>query len=249
MIGKKLTKEEVIELIDLYKNDTSKKDLSNRYNITIDSVSRILNRNGVDSKYYGKINKSEHQNVIDMYVNGMTQNEIAQIYNVSSDCVRHILKKSGIKRQPRFSIDDIHNIIDMYNSDMSTSEIGKIYGISDETIRVLLTKHNIPLKHRKYHIDENYFDQIDDVNKAYILGLLYADGYHNEQSHTISITLQEQDRHILEEIRCLIKCDKPLKFVCNSKYKQTYSDCYQLYFTSKHMSKNSQNMDLFKIKV
>lgn len=102
-IGKKLTKEEVIELIDLYKNGTSKKDLSNRYNITIDSVSRILNRNGVDSKYYGKINKSEHQNVIDMYVNGMTQNEIAQIYNVSSDCVRHILKKNPVlKDNPDF---------------------------------------------------------------------------------------------------------------------------------------------------
>ena len=54
---------------------------------------------------------------------------------------------------------------------------------------------------RRYNLDEEYFDNINSQNKAYILGFLYADGSNNPKKHTVSISLQEEDRYILEWMR------------------------------------------------
>ena len=70
-----------------------------------------------------------------------------------------------------------------------------------------------------YKIRENYFDFIDDENKSYILGLLYADG-NNQMSplHTITLQLQEGDKKILEKIRDLVFIsDRPLAYVKSGK--------------------------------
>lgn len=48
-----------------------------------------------------------------------------------------------------------------------------------------------------YNKKLDYFDQIDTEEKAYFLGLLYADG-HNRNGR-FSIGLHEQDKHILEK--------------------------------------------------
>jgi len=66
----------------------------------------------------------------------------------------------------------------------------------------LLEKHRIQKSvsqaQRKYSLNENYFDEIDTSNKAYILGFLYADGYNNRINNTVVLSLFKQDREILE---------------------------------------------------
>lgn len=50
---------------------------------------------------------------------------------------------------------------------------------------------------RKYNVNDNYFDIIDNQNKAYILGFLYADGCNYERGY-FKIDLQEEDKYMLE---------------------------------------------------
>lgn len=52
---------------------------------------------------------------------------------------------------------------------------------------------------RRFTFNEHYFDNIDTEDKAYILGLLFADG--NNHKNTISIGLQEKDKKILEIVK------------------------------------------------
>lgn len=40
---------------------------------------------------------------------------------------------------------------------------------------------------RKYTINEKYFEKVDTPEKAYILGLLYADGYNSEKTGRINL--------------------------------------------------------------
>jgi len=65
---------------------------------------------------------------------------------------------------------------------------------------------NLPFKKsfcvKKRSIDEYFFEKIDNNEKAYILGLLYADG--NICNNSIKIKLHRKDRYILEEISKLI---------------------------------------------
>lgn len=56
---------------------------------------------------------------------------------------------------------------------------------------------------RKYNVDDNFFDVIDTEAKAYILGLLCADGYlmKNGNSTGVGIDLNYKDTYLLEMIK------------------------------------------------
>lgn len=66
---------------------------------------------------------------------------------------------------------------------------------------------------RKYKINENFFSVIDTEEKAYALGLIYADGYINKQETQINLTLSEKDVDILKKLNGLIYInDHPLMY-------------------------------------
>lgn len=65
-----------------------------------------------------------------------------------------------------------------------------------------------------YKLNENFFSTINSNEKAYFLGLLYADGnnYITDKIRQVSIELQEEDKKILELFKNAIETDKPLKY-------------------------------------
>ena len=120
-------------------------------------------------------------------------------------------------------------------------EICRTLLISESVIRKTLDRNNVKRRstsecNRRYALNEHYFDEINTPSKAYILGLLYADGYHNVKDNTISITLQEEDKHILESINILINSNRPLRFINNNEKNPNWKNCYQLSFTSPYVS-------------
>ena len=63
---------------------------------------------------------------------------------------------------------------------------------------------------REYQINEDFFDNIDTEEKAYILGFFYADGTNCELNGSligISFTQLEQDIDILEKIKSAMEAD------------------------------------------
>lgn len=67
------------------------------------------------------------------------------------------------------------------------------------------------IRKSKYTLNHYYFDIIDNEHKAYWLGFLYADGYHQETRYRIKLSIQEKDDYILEEFRKDINSNKPIK--------------------------------------
>lgn len=106
-------------------------------------------------------------------------------------------------------------IIDKYISGISINKLSKEYKLDWHWIERMLIRNNVVIK-RQYKINENYFDNIDTPNKAYILGFLYADGgntsNYNKKRYCITITLQEADNQILYDIKKEIGYDAPIKF-------------------------------------
>ena len=143
-----------------------------------------------------------------------------------------------------FSKEQEEQIIDMYtNQGISTVKIGKEFNCGNKVIAKVLERYEIPrtcVGSRKYFLNEHYFDKIDTPNKAYILGFLYADGCNFPKKQTISMSLEEQDKEILEKIRLEIGSDKPLEFIQQSKRKDKdndyhYNDMWRFLMFSKHM--------------
>ena len=60
----------------------------------------------------------------------------------------------------------------------------------------------------KFKVDSNFFNVIDTQEKAYILGLLTADGCNYEKDGSVKIDLVEDDVHILNSIKDALKTKK-----------------------------------------
>ena len=93
-----------------------------------------------------------------------------------------------------------------------SSHIARYCNVDDGTIIYYLKKYNIPIRSRsesckitkakKYKLNEDYFEFIDDAHKAYWLGFLMADGTMREHKVgclQLSFELCEDDVYILDQ--------------------------------------------------
>lgn len=68
-------------------------------------------------------------------------------------------------------------------------------------------------EHGKYTYDKTYFDAVDTPDKAYILGLLYADGWNTDKStHAVGISLKARDGYLLEKIGQKLQYTGPVRY-------------------------------------
>lgn len=189
-----------------------------------------------------RITDEQINKIIEMYLQDYSKVYIAKQLGISSQSVTKYLVKNEIKQKEYFLSDDEKNLIcKLYiDQDMSIKEISNKLNVDNMSVKRALQKNNIQLRTlseslRKYSLDETYFDNIDSPNKAYILGFLYADGNVGKDRYTIQLSLQEEDRHILEKIKQELKSDIPLYFKeCNSK-NPNHKNIYSLIINNKHM--------------
>lgn len=154
-----------------------------------------------------------------------------------------------------FTDNEIKDIIDSYLNGESSVKIGKRYGISHKTILKTLHKNNVEVSQkklvRKYTLNENYFDDINTPNKAYILGFLWADGHNGISKSTLTMSLQEEDFEILEKIRHELNSNKPLEYLDYSNkhdFGYHYKNQYRINVFSKHMCMSLENLGMLQNK-
>jgi len=119
-------------------------------------------------------------------------------------------------------------IIKAYQNGDYFRKIEKQYHIDIRTIKNILNKNNIKVKKRiwrKHIINEKYFDSIDSEDKAYFLGLLYADGCVAKSGHNICLTLKNNDKHILEKFAEFVY-NSPNNVICDRVSKQKPYNTY-----------------------
>lgn len=118
----------------------------------------------------------------------------------------------------RLNEDQIKELISLHLTNKYTSrELGIIFDRNQTTIIDALKRRGYHFRKasevkRKYPVDKHYFNNINTPEKAYVLGLLYADGSNNEQKGLVTIVLKENDHNILQKISDLIQPLKPVKF-------------------------------------
>ncbi len=98
----------------------------------------------------------------------------------------------------------------------SIRRMAKELDISPDKIRWALKKYDIHRQqthrnfpeYRKHQLNLHYFDNIDNEDKAYFLGYLYADGYVNDQCMRLNI--HNQDYHILQKFCECLESDETI---------------------------------------
>lgn len=106
-------------------------------------------------------------------------------------------------------ISEIGNELDLFSTDVSqiVKQLKK-EGRAKNEDRFIFTKVR-----RKYTIDDEYFEKIDTEEKAYFLGLLYADGCLCPNHNSVKLFLKYDDVEILEKFKTSIGSDKPLIYI------------------------------------
>lgn len=99
------------------------------------------------------------------------------------------------------------------------TEIGKEIGVNRKQVGFYLKENGYisksPLPQskkpwRKYTFNESFFEVIDSEEKAYWLGLLYADGYVSEKKTSVELGLKEDDKTHLEKLKASINSNHKL---------------------------------------
>lgn len=236
-----ITRDKYPEIIDLYKSGYKQKDIAAMYGVDQTTISDILTKLGIHSLNNGRrvIDINEYDNIINMYLNGMKQKDIASQYNVSTNVIGTILRNNSVQPRTRLSSEMRNNIIDMYLSGENKENISNMTNVSYSTVVRVLKESSIQIRSRSdikkiYHCNEHYFDEIDTPNKAYILGILYADGCITDDRH-VSLTLQDGDVDILNRINKELNSDRLLLFINKKKENPKWLNAYQLTFNSEHM--------------
>lgn len=197
-----------------------------------------------------KIPVSEHQNIIEMYTNGMPQPQIAEKYNVGRTTITYILCKYDVHRKDRKTAFDIHKdeMRRMYEGGFTVLEIADKYHVCEESLRKKLNAWGVSMRHSLYTANDYYFDTIDHQDKAYIMGIWWADGYNNVSRNTILMSLQEGDKDILDKINLAIENTNPLNYLRNNDINPRWQNAYRMAVTSPHMSKTLESYGMVQAK-
>ena len=142
---------------------------------------------------------------------------------------------------------DIYNMY--YEEKKSFKIIQEKYKVSQTVLRRIFIENNWQIRKRtdqfiKYSVDESYFDIIDNSDKAYCLGLLYADGCNHTDSNTIDIELQDRDVFVLQKMNSFLHNTRPLKFYSSVNSINRKKDTYKLAFRGEHISKQLSHLGM-----
>lgn len=103
-------------------------------------------------------------------------------------------------------------LIKLYEEGESLASLNRLTHLSTQNIKNILMANNIHIrsrseqtiftnKRRKKSVNDFYFTNIENVNQAWLLGFLAADGSISKENNSIKIALSSIDREILEKIK------------------------------------------------
>lgn len=193
------------------------------------------------------MNKEIIDKVISLRKQKVGYKKIARELNLTFGQVSDILIDNGLYSHVTMPDEEIIEILINNYNNHSIKELSKMTGIGQNRIMSILKIKQVKLRpfgsHKNYYnnINHNYFKVINDEHKAYWLGFLYADGYNNEKFYQVEITLKDEDKYILEELK------KDCESIYDIKYKEVNLNgkvfpCNRLTLYSKEI-----NQDLKKL--
>lgn len=203
-----------------------------------------------------KIILSEDQidKIIELYKSGLSYAKIQNETGIDANKIKRTLKEYNVQLRPyktgeeirrSFSPKEEAEIINAYISGIGLTTISKMYNCSPVPTKNMLKSKGIKIrnkeeahKYQRMEIDENYFDIIDNQDKAYILGFLFADGTNcihgkGKNEYYVSITLKIDDMYILDRIRKKIKMERVIRVYQRKSDGRKYA---RLEIKNKHMS-------------
>lgn len=143
-----------------------------------------------------------------------------------------------MNKRSKFSDENFKNkCVDLFKKGVKSKDISKQLNISKTAlIRNLdLLGYNFDrsVSMQKYNLNRNYFKKIDSFEKAYWLGLIYADGSNKIYNNTFVLGLKKEDSYILNILQNVLLTDVPIKM--RKAITENHSDFHRLEIYNKEL--------------
>lgn len=144
--------------------------------------------------------------------------------------------------------DKSQDIVNLYNDGLSTSQISKMYGTNRNIISNILEECGVGRRKSKYNVNQHYFDNIDTPNKAYILGLLYADGCNFVPEGKIILSLQESDIDVIKFVKKELEYSGPILTRDYNQKNPSHKKQYALQINNRYLSSQLERLGMVQAK-
>ena len=237
----KISKKEYENIFDMYMNGLSMAQIAEQYNVVQSYIAYIIKQFKIDYslKKGLAIPISEYNKIVDLYLQGMSLQDISTMYNCSQSTVSSILKKMDVQTRPggsSITISDVLQWEKMYLNGMSLQDIATEFKVNSNTISIHLKNIGVAIDRYTYYFNEHFFDEIDTAYKAYILGLLWADGHNCVKKGSIILELQEQDKELLLQINNITQNERPLRLQTLHNKNEKWQNQYKLTLQNRYTS-------------
>jgi hypothetical protein len=137
--------------------------------------------------------------------------------------------------------EDVKNL---YKSGENGREISKTLDLPLTYVYKVIGENNLTRTmsdaKRIYELDQTVFDDINDEESAYWLGVLFADGYNHETRGSVVLVLKNDDIDILKKFSGFLNTNKPISR--NNDYSS------KIVIESKYMSKRLSSLGVIQAK-
>lgn len=205
------------DIIRQYNDGKSTCELGRQYGCNNAYIWTFLKDLGVTIHKTKVVDAELTEKVHELYKQGHSAYKITKDLNLSRSTAERILQKLGYdtsKGQRRHKDgllkDKTEKIINMYNQHIGCTTIAREVGSFDSAVNKLLKKNGVEIRPDKdINVDETFFDEVDTIEKAYVLGFLWADGNVSQKTNYIKLSITDKD--VLYEIAKIMKFDGELR--------------------------------------
>jgi len=241
-----LTNEQKSQLVEHYISGLSYRELGEMFGIGSTTARTIVVNSGIKRREWYNNNTGckpiDVDLVIKTYEETRSMEKTAAILGLDYGLINRTLHKNDVKIDPvggkRKLGDRLEaRVCKLYRNGATMRELSHLYEVDDTTILSILRRNGEvtrPTKENQYQITEDFFDNIDTEEKAYFLGMLYADGNVAKDQPSISLALKEDDGYLVEQLNSFVSNDRPLYLKDSSGYENAKPQ-YNLVMYSQHM--------------
>lgn len=210
-----LTNTDEKRIVELYMASKSVKYAAEKSGFSASSVTKVLAHHDICTTK--RIPDKKIEEGIKVYLSTRSIKQAAEAIGCSKTTMLSYLKKNNVGLENRFkSIEKA--IVQDYLSGKSSVEVSKKYDISTTTVLKMVRTQGYSVRSnkensRRYYYDVEYFQKIDEPDKAYWLGFMYADGYVSSanKQKKIGIALAQKDKNHLIKFTQALKSNYPIR--------------------------------------
>jgi len=140
----------------------------------------------------------------------------------------------------------LSSIVSDYLSGLNFQQLHEKYKLSTWKINEILLENNVTKRtnkelRKKFECNSDYFKIIDTKDKAYFLGLLYADGWNDSKTFNVGIQLKSTDVKIIELLKQHLNYTGNITNIIRNKINQNHSDLKRLVVKDEILSQHLIN--------